>query len=860
LEEYKPEELFNRIQQLEITVESLTKAVEKLLAESEVKKADTSEVGRDVEAPRKATVSDLTRPKPELPVGIPVDKAKFVEPDQSRPKPLAESGAPSDLKPMPSSGRPDSINQFHKPSVKFELPEKMKSIEYWIGRVGIALLLFGVIFLFKYSIDQGWITPWIRIGFGLALGGVLIILGLRIVNTKRVFANLLFGGGIATLYIIGFAAFQTLELVSQFTAMGFMIVVTITAFALSLKYNEAILSIIASLGGFGTPFLLYSSSGNLPGLVIYACVICCGTIGVYFYKGWRSILWLSSLCTWLIFLIGYLSSFIGSVHPPLSHHWSLQVGAIIGWILFWAIPILREIIEARSPGKLTASKFGIGDKKLSSVAKEMMDRHLHLLALSSPLAGMGLSVLVWDKPDSEFWGWISFGVSAVYFSVSYYLSKMLQLRALKYTHLLIALTFLTIGISLVLDGNSLLFTLATEAVILHLIARRLSDNFTSIYATILHLLIGLHLFGRLTEATGDYSLASNSFFDVHTMTDLWVILTLAATAFIHKFTGMKRFFGLFAQAMLALLFFGELDGNLELIAIASEAIVVYIICRYFKEHFIRYGAHGLFGLAAYLLIFRFIDLPLSGTPIFNLAALSDIWVILLMAAIAKFTNCLDIRRIYIFGVVAAVAGLLVREFDSNLLAVLLLTEAVGVAFLAKSMKDKIVGYYSHAFFVSLGLLLIQRLLSARVDSAEIVIVNLSAMVSLLMIGVFVAISKLLSNREERSAYLIVSHLFFLSWLLVELSRLANGQGWVSAAWGVYGAALLIFGLRLNYHKLRLAALGTLILLVGKLFMIDLAKLEAIWRVLLFIGIGGILLTLSYFFQSLWKKDDTSSDA
>jgi len=90
--------------------------------------------------------------------------------------------------------------------------------------------------------------------------------------------------------------------------------------------------------------------------------------------------------------------------------------------------------------------------------------------------------------------------------------------------------------------------------------------------------------------------------------------------------------------------------------------------------------------------------------------------------------------------------------------------------------------------------------------------------------------------------------------------LANGQGWVSAAWGVYGAALLIFGLRLNYHKLRLAALGTLILLVGKLFMIDLAKLEAIWRVLLFIGIGGILLTLSYFFQSLWKKDDTSSDA
>ena len=44
----------------------------------------------------------------------------------------------------------------------------MKNGAYWLNRIGIALLLFGVLFLFKYSIDNGWLKPWIRVAFGLA--------------------------------------------------------------------------------------------------------------------------------------------------------------------------------------------------------------------------------------------------------------------------------------------------------------------------------------------------------------------------------------------------------------------------------------------------------------------------------------------------------------------------------------------------------------------------------------------------------------------------------------------------------------------------------------------------------------------
>ena len=40
------------------------------------------------------------------------------------------------------------------------------------------------------------------------------------------------------------------------------------------------------------------------------------------------------------------------------------------------------------------------------------------------------------------------------------------------------------------------------------------------------------------------------------------------------------------------------------------------------------------------------------------------------------------------------------------------------------------------------------------------------------------------------------------------------------------------------------------LAVGKLFLVDLIDVEAIWRVLLFLGFGGLFLALSYYLRFL----------
>jgi uncharacterized membrane protein len=76
--------------------------------------------------------------------------------------------------------------------------------------------------------------------------------------------------------------------------------------------------------------------------------------------------------------------------------------------------------------------------------------------------------------------------------------------------------------------------------------------------------------------------------------------------------------------------------------------------------------------------------------------------------------------------------------------------------------------------------------------------------------------------------------------------------------------LVVYGLVRGVNPVRGAGVATLMLVVGKLFLVDLARVEAIVRVLLFLGFGVVFLTLSYFFRSLLQRgvsvDDEDGDS
>jgi hypothetical protein len=204
---------------------------------------------------------------------------------------------------------------------------------------------------------------------------------------------------------------------------------------------------------------------------------------------------------------------------------------------------------------------------------------------------------------------------------------------------------------------------------------------------------------------------------------------------------------------------------------------------------------------------------------------------------------------------------LVLLVDGNMLMVALAVEATALHFIARRLSDRGARIMGHtvwacvAVWVSLWLAydMIVELFGGNID-VGVPVLNSQALSYLAVIGLTVAASLVITRKGVAVLYQAAAHLWFLALLWRELETLPNGNAFVTIAWGVWACALLIAGIRLNRNApLLYAGAGTLVLLVGKLFLVDLVGLEAIWRVLIFLGIGGLFLLLSYYFQNVLKR-------
>ena len=610
---------------------------------------------------------------------------------------------------------------------------KLSSGEWWLNKLGIGLLLFGVAFLFLFSMERGWITPPMRVGFGLAIGVALLALGLRVYENSRGFSQVLLGGGVGALYITGFAAFQMYTLVPYLLAFVFMIVVTLLACALSLRQDGAPLSIIGALGGLGTPFLLYTGTGTLGGLVFYTCLILAGMVGVYFYKGWVSLLAISFVSGWLVFLVGYWSSFSFQVAPPSGDRWVLQTAVTFAWLLFWLAPVAREVLRGsdRSPA--------------------------HLYTASSPIILLGFTGAIWSLSASEF-AWVTLS-GAVLYTLAALALRRIESGGLSYTHALVALLLLTHTLVLALDGSVLFLTLAAEAAILHYVANKFSDRVVSAGAHLLFFTVAIWLATRLLPGV------------------------------LEGFSGFTR------------------------------------------------------------------------PALFDVRAFVDLAVVALAFAASGFVLPRKLGLAYRIAAAAALSLWLVRELSTlpNGDAYLLLAwsvYAITLHLLAVRLRNSSLTLAGHLQFLAVSLFLLGRLLVGLGEPGvvETPILSLDAVADLAIVLLVALASLVVRPGRFAIIYRISAHLALLAFLWRELSILPGGDALVTISWGAYAAGLLVWGLRHDRAGLIRGGLATLFLIVGKLFIVDLAEVEALWRVLLFLGFGGLFLALSYYLRSLWRPD------
>ncbi|HVH14062.1 MAG TPA: DUF2339 domain-containing protein, partial [Longimicrobium sp.] len=331
----------------------------------------------------------------------------------------------------------------------------------WLNRLGIGLLLLGVALLFRYSIDMGWLTPAVRVGFGAAMGGVLTLLGLRMSDQRR-FSSVLLGGGVATFYLTGWAAFNLFNLIGYTLAFVGMVAITTGAFALALWRGQPALAILGAVGGLGTPLILGISYATPRGLALYTSAVLAWTVVPYLRRGWRSVLWTSMAFGWALLASYAFALSYGpraGVHPPDSRLW-MQGAAVFAWILLGVLPLTRRVLA-------TARRIDTEGRPRERHWRDGDLLHWYGIALAAPAMLIATSALAWRLPAGR-WGLLAMGVAALYALAAWAL-RAVDARLARVL-LFAAAVLLPAGCFGALDAEPLLVALAAQALVLHLLA------------------------------------------------------------------------------------------------------------------------------------------------------------------------------------------------------------------------------------------------------------------------------------------------------------------------------------------------------------------------------------------------------
>src|SRR6056297_1728729 len=363
-----------------------------------------------------------------------------------------------------------------KISENFSLPQFYK--DNWLYWIGVALLLLGVVFLFNYSIEQGWLIPPIRSAFGLLIGSSLFWLGFsdKIGGTIRQF---LMGAGIGALYITGFATFQLYSFLSYPIAFSFMIAVTILSFGTSIRQNSSTLALIGTLGGLATPFMLYRGEGSILLLMLYSCTIMTGAAAIYQFKQWGSLLWSMFVGGSLVLLIALVTNVLDVTDPLFTDRWILQSGLLYMLGLVWLLPVVRELRNG-APGVVTSP-----DDPRSGVEEVHRENpHIQALSLLIPILAVQFTHGVWSLSEPNL-GFLALGASFLTGSICFPLRKA-GFRELSTTHMFSALVLFTQAMFLFFEGNMLLVVITLEALALRYAATRFSGQILSLGS---HLLV-----------------------------------------------------------------------------------------------------------------------------------------------------------------------------------------------------------------------------------------------------------------------------------------------------------------------------------------------------------------------------------
>jgi hypothetical protein len=287
------------------------------------------------------------------------DAAPEVMPALADPQPFAEpaastpSEAPAPTLGLPPAGAPpQAIPPLPRPAAARPITDA-DSLESaiggrWLLYIGIAAIVLGASYFLKYAFDNEWIGVHARVIFGVAGGVALTLLGRRF--TRRgydLYGQVLCGGGLGIVYLSIFAAHAWYGLIGGSFAFAAMVITTVITAALADQQRSQALALFAVVVGFATPFLIGSERDSHIALFTYDAVLVAGTLFLARRREWPALNLVSYLLTVMTFAAWADRAYRPNLYVSVQFFLTLYV------VLFLAI--LRENRRLSTPAAKVAT-------------------------------------------------------------------------------------------------------------------------------------------------------------------------------------------------------------------------------------------------------------------------------------------------------------------------------------------------------------------------------------------------------------------------------------------------------------------------------------------------------------------------
>lgn len=735
----------------------------------------------------------------------------------------------------------------------------------WTG--GLAILI-GALFFLSLAFREGWIGPGVRVLMGVVTGLGLVAGGALFFNRKeRVFGHVLLATGLGVYNLALFAATRLYDLVPAEAALLASLVGAVAGAVIAINANSQIVAAYGLLGALLAPVLLDTGPSTVA--AAFLATILVGTTAIALHRAWS---WLP-LLAFLFTVPQYLAWLESGPNVALG---------LTGIAAYWLLNTLSA-----------------GGEEFRKPTFRLRPTSASLMLLNAfAVIGGGFLLLAGDLA-----GWR--GLFLVIVALAHLLIADYFLIADGARHPFGMLTFgaglaaIAMAVPVQFGGPTVPLAWSAQAAGLFWVYGRLRNGYALLVGGALFLgaLAHLLVFEFPLPSVNSHELTRTAFVNTEFATLVFVIAALAFSSIAAGSRRVTAVLGLAGTIMLTYALPFELSDAalvgswmlLALLAAGQDRLAQLTSLDYWRGVAGWLCALLLAGVASLHIIF--IDLPLADVS-FSDPPLIALWSNAVLAGALWITAFLGaavlalkptIRQLALLGALAATAYAM--AFVAPAPAIVLAWCALALVPYLMARRDAglaLVDYMASGWLLALAVAVTldviappSRLAVRDTSGIDHPLYLSGATIALGAIALHLGLAYVLQRTRPHAVWFGCAAGIALVYL-ASIGLVDEFQSWVgtgpaletiqkqaqvglSILWATLGAVALLAGILRRTTALRLFGLGLLGLAVVKVFIVDLAALDASYRVISFIVLGVLLLASSFVYQRLMPTSRRTDD-